>query len=362
MIQFNGDLNNQHYLPTRFYTELPRIAKEFNVKLIDVLSDTGLSEQQLLEAGDEFAQLITQIQSEKLLKNLLRLANDPYLAFSMGEKFHFSSHGVIGFAALASPNVGAALEVATKYFPVLTSLFEMVGPYTLEQPVLRKKVGEKKPSSVIEIRPVAPMLPEVERFIMEAILANMLVMAKYLLGEGFFNFSVELSYPLEHRHQNYAVKHNFSIIGEQKRNCIILPSDVLDTPLPLADALSLKKTLVECDILLEKTQHKRLTLAKRIRERLRQENNGFIGQDAVARELNISSRALHRLLTKEGTSFREMANEVRVERAKVLLLDKQFSISQVAHQLGYSDAANFTRAFRKLEGMSPSEYRDSELE
>ena len=40
-----------------------------------------------------------------------------------------------------------------------------------------------------------------------------------------------------------------------------------------------------------------------------------------------------------------------------MLADNQLSITQIALELGYSDAANFTRAFRKISGVSPSQWR-----
>ncbi|OUR97563.1 hypothetical protein A9Q81_12865 [Gammaproteobacteria bacterium 42_54_T18] len=71
----------------------------------------------------------------------------------------------------------------------------------------------------------------------------------------------------------------------------------------------------------------------------------------------MSPRTLHRLLSKENTKYRELVAKVRIDRAKEMLQQTQYSISQIAHELGYTDAANFTRAFRKFEGMSPSEFR-----
>lgn len=75
----------------------------------------------------------------------------------------------------------------------------------------------------------------------------------------------------------------------------------------------------------------------------------------------MSSRTLHRLLKKEGTSFRDIANQVRISQAKKLLIESEYSISQGAHELGYTDAADFTRALKKLEDIRPSEYRDSKI-
>ena len=68
---------------------------------------------------------------------------------------------------------------------------------------------------------------------------------------------------------------------------------------------------------------------------------------------------MHRLLQREGASFREIQKQTNLIRAKRLLAQNQLSLSHIALELGYSDAANFTRAFRSQTGMTPSAYRKS---
>ena len=84
---------------------------------------------------------------------------------------------------------------------------------------------------------------------------------------------------------------------------------------------------------------------------------GLPSQVELARTLNLSSRTLDRYLDREGVRFRAMANEVRHEKACALLEAGELSITQIAYELGYSDASNFTRAFRRRAGMSPAAYR-----
>ena len=47
----------------------------------------------------------------------------------------------------------------------------------------------------------------------------------------------------------------------------------------------------------------------------------------------------------------------RIEESKVLLSDTDHSLSQISHMLGFSSPSYFSQSFRKLEGMSPMEYR-----
>jgi len=80
-----------------------------------------------------------------------------------------------------------------------------------------------------------------------------------------------------------------------------------------------------------------------------------IEQTALA--LDMSIRSLQRDLNRDGTSFRDIASAVRLERARGLLSDTTLPITQIAIDLGYSAPAHFARAFRKATGLSPVEFR-----
>jgi AraC-like DNA-binding protein len=78
--------------------------------------------------------------------------------------------------------------------------------------------------------------------------------------------------------------------------------------------------------------------------------------------LGVDTHTLARALAKQGLSFREMAKQVRYEKACELLKDPNQPITQVAYRLGYSDCANFSRAFQTVGGVSPRTYRQSCLQ
>jgi AraC-like DNA-binding protein len=80
------------------------------------------------------------------------------------------------------------------------------------------------------------------------------------------------------------------------------------------------------------------------------------GPAEVARGLGMSERTLKRKLAEQGTSYSELLDRERHSQA-VELLRGAASIDDVAERLGYSDAANFTRAFRRWTGRSPRVHR-----
>jgi two-component system response regulator YesN len=58
-----------------------------------------------------------------------------------------------------------------------------------------------------------------------------------------------------------------------------------------------------------------------------------------------------------GVTFIDYLSLYRVEKAKEILKDPRWSIKEISVRVGYSDPNYFTRVFRRLEGLTPSEYR-----
>jgi AraC-like DNA-binding protein len=73
--------------------------------------------------------------------------------------------------------------------------------------------------------------------------------------------------------------------------------------------------------------------------------------------VGVTVRTLQRWLRMEGTIFSELLARIRHERSCELLGDPDISIADVARHLGYSEVSNFTHAFRRWTGRSPTQYR-----
>jgi len=78
---------------------------------------------------------------------------------------------------------------------------------------------------------------------------------------------------------------------------------------------------------------------------------------AMGREMGVSARTLARRLVEEGTSFRQIQDEVRHQLALALLGDASASIAEIAFFLGYAEPAPFHRSFKRWTGSTPQVYR-----
>jgi AraC-like DNA-binding protein len=78
----------------------------------------------------------------------------------------------------------------------------------------------------------------------------------------------------------------------------------------------------------------------------------------VGRKLAMSESTLRRRLREEGTSHRELVDQVRWQLAQSYLGDAALGIREVAFLLGFAHVSAFHKAFRRLSGgLTPHEYR-----
>ena len=86
-------------------------------------------------------------------------------------------------------------------------------------------------------------------------------------------------------------------------------------------------------------------------------SSAFPSLNVTARLFHLTPRTLHRRLLEEGASFKDILEQVRHTLAVEYLKAGHLSIEEIAYTLGYTDMANFRRAFKRWEAMPPSRYR-----
>ncbi|MFK4384038.1 AraC family transcriptional regulator [Bradyrhizobium sp. USDA 223] len=80
----------------------------------------------------------------------------------------------------------------------------------------------------------------------------------------------------------------------------------------------------------------------------------------LARHLGLSPRYVQELLQETGSSFTERVTELRLQKARKMLLDSRYNrskISDIAYACGFNEVSYFNRCFRRRFGTSPRHYR-----
>ena len=80
----------------------------------------------------------------------------------------------------------------------------------------------------------------------------------------------------------------------------------------------------------------------------------------IARELGVGVRTLQRRISAEGNTYKGLLNQVRLKMAKNYLADSEMHLNEIAVLLGYEDQNSFYRAFKALQGDTPSGWRESQ--
>lgn len=106
------------------------------------------------------------------------------------------------------------------------------------------------------------------------------------------------------------------------------------------------------------TRSREHTEALRVRSYLSRMGWESANLTEVARSMHLTSRTLIRRLEADGTSFQSIKDALRRDIAIRHLSIGLKSIEEIAHEVGFSSAANFHRAFQSWTGTTPSSYRN----
>jgi AraC-like DNA-binding protein len=115
--------------------------------------------------------------------------------------------------------------------------------------------------------------------------------------------------------------------------------------------------LEERDVTAESSSDRKM---REIRHFLGEHCHRPLNREVVAANFRMSPGYLTRLFReKGGTGFQQTLLELRLERARDLLLHSRLTIEEVALQSGFTSANYFAQAFRHREGISPRTWRES---
>ncbi|MDI1449091.1 AraC family transcriptional regulator [Polyangium sp. 6x1] len=323
-------------LPAAYALHLVDLAARWGVAPDELLSGLGLTRESLTNP----AARITLDTTGTLVKRATALTGEPGLAVFMGLQMRLSSHGYLGFAAMTAGTIRQALELAIRFVPTRTTAL-----------AFHLHVEGDTASLVFEER--AP-LGEAREFILIALMVGIArigrdITKQELVGDAYLAFEKP---PYFTRFSQIAPGR---IHFGEPSNRIVFASSVLDLPLDMADPVAMQLAREQCEREMQALGRDDRTAA-RVRELLPLPE-GYRSLEEIAQHLGVSPRTLKRRLADADTSYSEILDELRQERAMLLLRDESLSREQIAERLGYSDAANFARAFRRWTGRTPGMLR-----
>jgi AraC-like DNA-binding protein len=275
----------------------------------------------------------------EIVARALRLTGEPALAFHVGTQMRLSSHGFLGFAAMTAGTVREAIHLAVRFAATRTTALGLA-------------LYEEGDTASLVIEERAP-LGGLREFAVLSLIVGLWQLGQALTGRSLPG-SAECAFPAP------AFVARVPLVDElihfdRPAHRLIFPAALLDAPLTTADPVATQLAREQCERELAAVVE--AGLPGRVRALIVARGDGVPSLPEVARALHQSPRTLKRRLAEHGTTFSTILDDVRRQRALLLLDNRALSVGEVAARLGYSEVANFTRAFRKWTGTTPAAYR-----
>jgi AraC-like DNA-binding protein len=180
--------------------------------------------------------------------------------------------------------------------------------------------------------------------------------AGWLVGQQIVLSSVELPSPAPPHAAEYPLIFGVAPTFESPRASITFDSRYLSAPLVRSEEELIAFIRSLPNELLFRQDYNPST-SSRVRKMIERRSSAeSVTVDDVARPLNISAQHLRRLLREEGTTFRQIKEDILRDEAIAGLVRGNETIEELSNRLGFSEPSAFRRAFRRWTGSPPGSY------
>lgn len=261
-----------------------------------------------------------------------------------GQQFQPRALGLIGEIALASPNLGAAVDNVARLFPfhqqaTETRLARDGDMLRLEYRILDGRIVARRQDAELTM----------------GMFANIF---RACLGADWTPEEVHFEHlrPMDWREHERAF--DAPVHFGQRTNCVVFRAARLDSPMPQGDLGRLTALRDRLTALAGGTGA--APFLERVRAEIRSRlADGYPHVEDVAEALDLARWTLQRRLADHGTSFSDAVEGVRRDLAALYVRQPHIPLSDVADLLGYSELSAFSRAFRRWFDAAPLNWREA---
>lgn len=338
-------MNEVRRVPARYLALLRDWLRQQDTDTVAMLRMAGID----AEKFDRRDATLEPLEVEAFIASARRLTGRTDLGFELGRLIKMTSHDLLGYGMLSCRNFDEVMRLVARHYHLMTETFSL--RYRRDV----AGVGEAV------YTPTQAMPLETLRFYLEAIAVSHHSQLRLMLPNNVGGHcDIHVSMPPPSHVPRYLTlaptRFHFdesAVPGVR----VVMETAMLDYPLPLADAHMLKDIDGRCSDLGQRPRSVSQDWVEYLRMMLRQVEGEPPTLESIALSNRVSTRTIDRHLRKENVSFRELLHQVRFERACDLLQNSPATVAQIAHRLGFSDAANFSRAFRRAMMVTPTAYR-----
>ncbi|WP_242110391.1 AraC family transcriptional regulator [Luteimonas aquatica] len=324
---------------TNILSGLCQLADEQAVACEPWFSGLRLTRAQIDDAGVR----VSYRQASRIVQRALRALPFPDLGLRLGSRQNIGNFGLLGLAMMTARTFGEAVGIGLQYAPISGGLMDV-------------EMDASEPGAVAMVAHQRAQEPQILPFLCEELFVSTLMLCRGLVGAEFAPRRLELTYAAPAYAAQYRPLFGCEIRFGMPRNRVIIDGAWMQRPLPTYNPVSAQQALALCRAMMPSGQGASEIVAT-VRNLLRERMAESPRLADIAADLHLTERTLRRQLSAAGAGFKEIHDQLRSERARDLLHEGQLSIAQIGARVGFRDAREFRRAFKRWTGVAPREAR-----
>jgi AraC-like DNA-binding protein len=309
-----------------------------------VLAGTGVTTAEL----EDPSALVPAVAELTALRNLRgdrtssTWGDGTALGLDLGQQFHVTTFGILGYALMSSRTVVEAMNLALRFLDL---------SHMLSAPAPRWEGSE-----AVVMLETSHLPVDLAQLLVERDVSAIHTVLSELVPGGVPFRSVDLEFPAAAPTQRYR-----EVLGVLPRfrapaTCLRFDAADLGRRLPQANPHSVALAEAMCRDVVARRRG-RTGITEDVRRWVTRNVSRATGMDEAARALGTSPRTLRRRLAAAGTSYQALLDEVRQALAEEMLATDVLTVEDVAQRLGYAEASSFIHAFRRWRGSTPAQFR-----
>lgn len=324
-------------IPASYIIHVEELASVADYKA--ALKQAGIEKKSLTEHDAK----VTAQQFLTLIEEADKLYTGDYPASLLVAKhFNISTHGILGLALMSSTTVGGAIELGLKYAH-------------LAMPAVKFDV-DITDQIIVTLSPGADLgaahhtLIEISMAALKSFMDQVLEVTPIA--------GVEFQHPCRFSTQHYREYFCCPVRFSQSANRLHIKLLDMSTPMKSGNQYTAKLLTQQLadqtrsGVNIKPWTYKVEEYCRDHKHRLAQ-----VSKQEVAEFLCITTRTLSRRLNQEGGGFQDIVNTNILNYAVKLLARGDLNIDQIAEKLGFSSTKYFSRYFKRMKGVSPTDYR-----
>jgi len=294
-----------------------------------------------MQATSDPLKRITEAEVTRLFQASIQATGDASIGILVGERMQPGNLHALGFGLLSSGSLRDFYQRICNYYQVVSQSAKFVN-------------FDANGESVLAATNLASTVCYETR---DAWVTMMVRFLRFLNQQDINPLWIEMSRPLpEGSEQAYLDYFKCPVRFGCAEDRIAMDSSVMDRPLPGANPdMAQHNDEIVVQFL---AQMDRKDIVNRVRTHIIEHlASGSLTKQGVADKMHMSPRNLQLKLAAQDTTFQDTLDSTRRNLATGYIAQSHLAITEIAYLLGFSDASNFTRAFRRWFGCSPREYR-----